>query len=367
MPADLYIGLMSGTSLDGVDAAIASFDHDGQRTLATAYLPYPDDIRREALALHDAGHDELHRTALLAEQLAQLYGEACRMVLAAASLSAHDIRAIGCHGQTIRHRPDCHYTLQVNAPALLAEITGIAVVADFRSRDMAAGGQGAPLAPAAHKAFFQSATHDRGLLNLGGIANLTHLPPTNNQVPIVGFDCGPANILMDTWSQQERNIPYDAEGAWARTGTVLNPLLDKLFAHPFFEQYPPKSCGREEFNLNWLHGYLDGTESSADVQRTLLELSCKGAADAVRRWMPSIDELFLCGGGAHNTLLRERLGDLLPDVTIDTTESLGIAPDWLEAIAFAWLAHQNTQGMAGNLPSATGAAGERILGAYYPA
>ena len=367
MHADLYIGLMSGTSLDGVDAVIVSFDHGRQRTLATAYLPYPDHVRREALALHDAGHDELHRTALLAERLARLYAEACHMVLASASLSARDIRAIGCHGQTIRHRPDWHYTLQVNAPALLAEITGIAVVADFRSRDMAAGGQGAPLVPAAHKAFFQSATHDRALLNLGGIANLTHLPPTDSRAAIVGFDCGPANILMDAWSQHERNIAYDAGGDWARAGSLLNPLLDKLFAHPFFAQHPPKSCGREEFNLSWLQGNLNGSESSADVQRTLLELSCHSAADAIRRWMPTIDELFLCGGGAHNTLLRERMAILLPGVRIDTTDSLGIAPDWLEAIAFAWLARQNIEGFAGNLPSATGATGERILGAYYPA
>ncbi|GAB2180076.1 anhydro-N-acetylmuramic acid kinase [Denitratisoma sp. agr-D3] len=364
MGTELFIGLMSGTSLDGVDAVLVEFSAQGQRTLETSYLPYHAQLRQEILALSSSGHDELHRTARLAQHLAELYAKATTQLLAQHGLPASAITAIGCHGQTLRHRPDAGYSLQVNNPALLAELTGIAVIADFRSRDIAASGQGAPLVPAFHAALFQDERRHRVLLNLGGIANLTNLRPGQ---PVQGFDCGPANILLDAWIEGHLGKPYDEDGRWAATGTVLPALLKTLLTHPFFSNQPPKSCGREEFNLAWLQGHLSGQEKPEDVQATLLHLTAQSAANAVHHWCGEPDELFVCGGGAHNQTLLEQLGQLLPGASIASTESLGIPPDWVEAVAFAWLARQHTHHQPGNLPEVTGARGRRILGACYPA
>lgn len=364
MENGLYVGLMSGTSLDGVDAVLVRFSREGQETLATHYLPYPETIRQEALALSTPGADELHRSSQLANQLAQLYATATEQLLKQAKLSAQDVSALGCHGQTLRHQPAAGYSLQLNNPSLLAELCGIPVIADFRNRDIAAGGQGAPLVPAFHAALFHDTQRHRILLNLGGIANLTNL---RHGYPTQGFDCGPANILLDAWIEQIQGEPYDRNGTWAASGQVLPELLNSLLDHPFFDSPPPKSCGREEFNLPWLQSRLSGNEQPADVQATLLQLTALSSANAVMRWCGVPDELFVCGGGAHNKALLHRLAEALPETTIATTADLGIPPDWVEAVAFAWLARQHMLNRPGNLPEVTGARGLRVLGARYPA
>ena len=357
---------MSGTSLDGVDAALVSFASSTPKILATSYLPYPDEVRGEALSLHQTGSDELHRSALLAQALSRLYAKACLQLLAETAIDSASVAAIGCHGQTIRHRPEAGYSLQISNPSLLAELTGIAVITDFRNRDIAAGGQGAPLVPAVHEALFRSTTTHRALLNLGGIANLTNLP-CDNISPVTGFDCGPANMLLDAWIERHHGAKYDKNGDWAKQGKVLIPLLDKLFEHAFFSIKPPKSCGREEFNLDWINANLTGDEQPVDVQATLTELTAVACQRATLQWCPGVTEIYACGGGAHNKTLMDRLGELLPHCAIHTTAALGIPPDWVEAVAFAWLARQHVLGLPGNLTTVTGARGPRILGATYPA
>lgn len=364
MIAERYVGLMSGTSLDGIDAVLAACENDHWRFLAAHHTGYPDDVRAEVLALHDVGTNELHRAALVGNRLAALYAQAVAALLGKAGIAPKDIAAIGCHGQTVRHAPGDGYTLQLNNPALLAELTGIAVVADFRSRDIAAGGQGAPLVPAFHDALFRAVDRHRVILNVGGIANLTDLAPKR---PTTGFDCGPGNMLLDAWTQRHLNRPYDDDGRWARQGRVLRPLLDRLLAHPFLALSPPKSCGRQQFNLGWLDRQLAGGEEMEDVQATLLAFTAQTIADAVRRHLGMPAELYVCGGGARNGALMAALGEQLPSCRIDTTEGLGLPVDWVEAAAFAWLARRTLRGETGNLPAVTGARGTRILGAIYPA
>lgn len=365
MSADgLYIGLMSGTSLDGIDAALMAF-HDGSvSTVATHYHPYPDDVRTEALALNATVENELHRSAVLANTLARLYATATNALLATNKLAPPQIKAIGCHGQTLRHRPEAGYSLQINSPALLAELTAIDVICDFRSRDIAAGGQGAPLVPAVHDALFRTPTEHRVILNLGGIANLTQLKPG---APALGFDCGPANMLLDAWIQHCQGKAYDADGSWARTGKVIPTLLQRLLENSFLQLAPPKSCGREQFNLPMLLAELKGDESPADVQATLAEFTVRSSADAIKRWCGIPDAVYLCGGGARNIALTEGLRTALPTARIESTDSLGVAADWVEAVAFAWLAFQHVARQPGNRPEVTGARGPRILGACYPA
>jgi anhydro-N-acetylmuramic acid kinase len=355
---------MSGTSLDGVDAALVDLCGERPQLRATYYLPYPQDLREQLLDLHAAGHDELHRTALLGNRLARLYADAVCGLLETGSIAAEEVVAIGCHGQTLRHQPSSGYTLQIGNPALVAELTGITTVADFRSRDVAAGGQGAPLVPAFHDSLFRDSSRRRVILNLGGIANLTVLAPG---AATRGFDCGPANLLLDAWIGRHRADSYDAGGAWARSGSALPELLGRLLAHRFFKVAPPKSCGREDFSLSWLETHLTGSEDPADVQATLAALTAAGVADAISSWCGSVDELIVCGGGAHNRTLLEMLGERLPATRIESTAALGVSPDWVEAIAFAWLAQRVLKGLPGNLPEVTGARGPRLLGAIYPA
>jgi anhydro-N-acetylmuramic acid kinase len=354
---------MSGTSLDGVDAVLADFSATPPKTLATAWLPYSSDLRKQALQLQTAGHNELHVAALLANELARYYAQAVQQVLVGTNISPHQIAAIGCHGQTVRHHPSEGYSLQINNPALLAELTGITVIADFRSRDIAAGGQGAPLVPAFHAEVFGSPSRHRIVLNLGGIANLTDLNPNRSAW---GYDCGPGNVLMDAWAELHTGKRYDAGGHWAAQGHLLPTLFSKLAAHKFFSAPPPKSCGRDEFNLSWLTELLDGSERPEDVQATLLELTALTVTDAIQRWCGAPAELLVCGGGVHNTTLMEHLRQHLPGCRIASTEFLGQPPDWVEAVAFAWLAWRTLNGQPGNLPAATGAVGPRILGAIYP-
>lgn len=362
----LVIGLMSGTSLDGVDAALVEFSANSPlvpTTLATFWLPYPADIRRQALQLQEVQPDEIRSAALLANALAHCYAEAVREVLAVAGVEASRVAAIGCHGQTIRHQPAAGYTIQLNNPALLAELAGIPVVADFRSRDIAAGGQGAPLVPAFHAAVFGDPHLHRVVLNLGGIANLTNLDP---QQAVRGFDCGPGNLLMDSWIERHLGRRFDEAGNWASRGRVLPELLQRLLADAFFDAAPPKSCGRDEFNSGWLESRLGGRERPEDVQATLLELTAVSAATAINRWCGSPQELYVCGGGARNTALMARLQQHLQDCRVASTDFLGQPADWVEAVAFAWLAWRSLRGEPGNLAEVTGARGPRVLGAIYP-
>lgn len=361
---DTFIGLMSGTSLDGIDAVIARFDagSDAPALLHSHYQPFQPQLRDALLALNKPGHDELHRAAISANQLAHAYAAAIRTLLAQAGLHARDIGAIGCHGQTVRHRPDAGYTTQLVNAALLAELTGITVICDFRSRDIAAGGQGAPLAAAFHQHAFGSATEHRAVVNIGGIANITDLPPGS---VAAGFDCGPGNALMDEWITANLGRAYDDNGGWATSGCVLPELLNTLLAHEFFARKPPKSTGRDTFNLAWVRRALAGAEAAADVQATLLALSAGSIAQDVERYCAGAQAVFVCGGGAHNSALMTRLAALLPDQRVANTGAIGVDADWVEALAFAWLARQTMLREPGNVPGVTGASGPRILGAIY--
>lgn len=361
---DLFVGLMSGTSLDGVDAALADFASSRPILLNTAYLPLPATLKAQLHSLQAAGPNELDRAARAGNELTRLYADAVLALLQRAGIAPAAIRAIGCHGQTVRHRPDAGYTLQICNPALLAELTGIGVVADFRSRDIAAGGQGAPLAPAFHAAAFGAADKPRVIVNIGGIANVTHLP---EQGEITGFDTGPGNALLDLWIQRHLGKDRDDAGAWARGGSVLAAPLAAMLAEPYFAARPPKSCGRDLFNAAWLEHFPLTQAAPRDVQATLVELSARSIASAVQQYCPQAREIYVCGGGAHNLFLLERMRQNLPHCSVATTAALGTDPDWVEAIAFAWLARQTLAGKAGNLAAVTGAAGARVLGAVYPA
>ncbi len=371
------IGLMSGTSLDGVDGVLVDFA-EGTQVLWHASRGFDAALRAELLALNTPeGRDELHRAALAANALARSYAEVVRELLQATGLAPAQIAAIGAHGQTVRHRPQMFdgmgYTLQLNSPALLAELSGVAVVADLRSRDVAAGGQGAPLVPAFHQGVFGRPGETVLVLNIGGIANLSVLAGDGT---VLGFDCGPGNALMDGWCQTHTGQPYDDGGQWAATGQVLPALLDRLLAEPFLQQPPPKSTGRDLFHADWLAGHLSASAASAtsaadarpaDVQATLTEFTARACASAVQRFGRGGGELLVCGGGAFNTQLMQRIAALLPGVAVDTTAARGLPPQQVEAAAFAWLARQALLGLPGNLPAVTGARGPRILGAIHPA
>lgn len=354
---------MSGTSLDGIDVACCSFTPDFT-CLGLHHEPMPTGLREELLALQAPSPDELHRSMRAGLQLAELYADACRQLIDRSGISKHQIRAIGCHGQTVRHRPQDGYTLQLNQPALLAELTGLDVIADFRSRDIAAGGQGAPLVPAFHSAVFSHPTRHRAILNIGGMANLTNLPPAGQTT---GFDCGPGNVLLDAWCQQQLGLEYDNNGDWAASGTPVPALLKELLEHPFLSETPPKSCGREEFHLGWLMTKIHGAIPAADVQATLLAFTAISAADAIKRYCRDAAEVYVCGGGARNAALMKTLAEHLPQRRLGTTAELGLAVDAVEASAFAWLAHCFVHDTPGNLPAVTGARGPRRLGALYPA
>lgn len=361
---ELYIGLMSGTSLDGVDAVLVDLGQTRPELIGRHYLPFDEALKSELLALHHPSHNELHRNQLVANRLASLYAQSVTELLAQTGMPAAQIAAIGCHGQTIRHCPEHGYTLQIGNSALLAELSGIRVVSDFRSRDIAAGGQGAPLVPAFHDKVLRHHAIHRVVVNIGGISNLTDLPPG---APTSGFDCGPGGLLMDAWCMQHLGNPYDTDGAWAASGEVIPAVLERMLDEPFFALPPPKSSGRDLFNMKWLHASLKGDEAAADVQATLLELTCQGIARAIREHCRGAQEIYLCGGGAHNSALRKRLAALLPKCTIAATDSLDVNGDFLEAIAFAWLAQQTLQDKPANLPAVTGARHPCVLGAIYPA
>ena len=365
---DRYIGLMSGTSLDGVDGVLVTFDAAALRVLAHAHRPFDASLRAELLALNTSGPDELHRAALAANALARSYAAVAGDLVRQAP---GPVRAIGAHGQTVRHRPGLFdgtgYTLQLNAPALLAELTGLDVVADLRSRDVAAGGQGAPLVPAFHREVFARGGEDLAIANIGGISNLSLLPADG---PVRGFDCGPGNALMDLWCQRHLGAPFDADGAWAAGGQVLPDLLGAALGHPYFALPPPKSTGRDDFHAAWLDALLAAQARPAaarDVQATLCELTATAIAGDLRRHLPGATTLLVCGGGALNGELLRRLVVALPGCVVASSTTRGLPPLQVEATAFAWLARQHLLGAPGNLPEVTGARGARRLGALYPA
>jgi anhydro-N-acetylmuramic acid kinase len=375
----LYIGLMSGTSLDGVDGVLLDFDADmrtGLHVVADAHIAMPPALGAELLALNTSGPDELQRAALAANALARLQVEVVTHLLNKAGLETGAVRAVGSHGQTVRHRPGefdgTGFTLQLNNAALLAECCGIDVVCDFRSRDVAAGGQGAPLVPAFHRDVFAAAV-PRAILNIGGIANLTLLPATDESAPthssmIGGFDTGPGNALMDYWCRLHTGAAYDDDGRWAETGRVNVGMFSRMIADPYFHKTPPKSTGRDLFNWDWLGGHLRGTTAEpASVQATLLELTARSAIDALRSSAPETRELLVCGGGALNGALMRRLAALWPGLSVAATDTAGLPAMQVEAAAFAWLARQFCERRPGNHPGVTGAAGLRVLGALYPA
>lgn len=357
---------MSGTSLDGVDTVLVDFGSPTPVLVQTFFCAYDDQLREQLLSLHQPGHDELNRAAILSNQLSCLYAQATAGLLENAGIAPQQIVAIGCHGQTVRHCPEVekNYTIQLVNGALLAELTQITVVADFRSRDIAAGGQGAPLVPAFHDAVFKHPDCHRVIVNIGGIANITSLDPSHS---IIGFDCGPGNLLMDAWCLRHTGKTYDKNGQWAATGRIIPVLLEALLADYFFLRQPPKSTGRDLFNVQWLEKKLLGNETPEDVQATLLQLTAITIARSIQEYCQTAEEVYVCGGGAHNTLLLDRLIDVIPGKAVALTDQLGVAVDWVEAFAFAWLAQQAMLRKTGNLAAVTGAKGDRILGAIYPA
>jgi len=367
-PDSLFIGLMSGTSADGIDAALVQFPQQGGcRLIHGCTLPWDEALRTTLLELGQGTATIcIDNIAQLDAQIGRIFADSARQLLTKSDTAPQQVKAIGSHGQTIRHRPDGRwpFTWQIGDPNYIAEHTGITTIADFRRRDMAAGGQGAPLMPAFHYAMLGSATEDRAVLNLGGIANLSLL---DHQGGVRGFDTGPANALLDAWCLQHQGVHFDQEGRFAASGQVHTALLTALLDEPWFALPLPKSTGREVFHLDWVRSRFDIDQlTAADVQATLLELSAITITQALHRHLPKVRQLWVCGGGVHNPVLMQRLAALLPNVAVCSSAAAGLDPDYMEAMGFAWLAKQTLSGQPGNQPEVTGAKGYRILGAIYP-
>ena len=366
-PPELFLGLISGTSADGIDVALVDFAGDACRLVLGRTYPWEAVIRDRLVALGQGGDaTSLDELGGLDVQVAQAFSDAARHLLHEAGIDAAQVRALGSHGQTVRHRPQqaLPFTWQLGDGNVIAERSGITTVADFRRRDVAAGGQGAPLVPAFHAALLHSPDEDRAVLNLGGIANFTLLPARGD---VRGFDTGPANALLDAWCALHTGRSFDADGAFARKGRVDDTLLARLLDEPWFALPPPKSSGREQFHLAWLKPRLRGGERAEDVQATLLELSAASIAEALRATQPQTRRVLACGGGVHNPRLLQRIAARLPDAVVESTAAHGLDPDFVEAMAFAWLARETLAGRPGNLPAVTGARGLRVLGVVHPA
>jgi len=376
MSSRTFIGLMSGTSLDGVDGVLARIDPHGQmQVLAHAFTPFDAPFREALLALNISGPDEIHRGALAANAIARHYARVVNALLEQTGQDAASIDAIGAHGQTVRHRPlefdgdEQHpavgYTIQLINASLLAELTGIDVVADFRNRDLAAGGQGAPLVPAFHQGVFGQAGACVATMNIGGISNISVLPADG---AVQGWDCGPGNALMDFWCQTHTGQPFDRDGVWAASGQVHAGLLARLLSEEFLRRTPPKSTGRDLFNPAWLARHLDAFTglTAVDVQATLTEFTAQACALDVRRFAAEAHSLIVCGGGALNGHLMRRLSELLPGISVVSSDTQGLPPLQVEAAAFAWLAFKTLRRETASLKSVTGARGARVLGAIYP-
>ena len=364
-----YVGLMSGTSLDGMDTVLVKFTPNGVLQVEQTYLPMPDALRTALLEACGASHITFEQLAYLDVEVARFAANAVSKLLDKARVTAQDIIALGSHGQTLYHAPRGTHptTLQVGDPNIIAELTGITTVADFRRRDIAANGEGAPLVPAFHRAVFSSDDESRVILNIGGIANITVLPGANSNDETVGFDTGPGNVLMDHWHRQHHDGHYDKDGNWAASGQIIHALLQKMLEEAYFKLSPPKSTGRELFNDQWLNQKLNLKNSlhkKEDIQATLCELTALSISQALHTWASEAQRVIVCGGGAHNRHLLKRLQAHL-EIDVETSEQYGIAPDWVEATAFAWLAKQTMEKQPGNLPSVTGAQSEVILGGVY--
>ena len=371
--SELYVGLMSGTSLDGVDVAIVDFAQSPPQLHFCSTTAYSDSVRHRLLDLCRSQTTSLDELYSLDAELGEIYAGVVNAALNKAGIPPQQIVAIGCHGQTIRHSPDSAvpYTAQIGDPNRISVRTGIDTVADFRRKDIALGGQAAPLAPAFHRFLFRSSTEDRAVINIGGISNISYLP-ADHSAPVLGFDTGPGNTLLDYWTDQHRNTAFDEGGAWARTGTVNNALLVRMLDdEPYFRQAAPKSTGTEYFNPDWLMTFLNSAASKslppADVQTTLVELTVRTIAEALIELPSGIQNCYLCGGGARNLYLMERLALALPECTVNTTAKLGLDPDFVEASAFAWLARERVNRRAGNIPEVTRAKQATTLGGIYAA
>ena len=359
---ELYIGLMSGTSMDGIDAALIDFSGPQPKLINTHSHPWPKAVQQSLVKARDIPDDEFSSLNPLDLHVAKIFAEACVRVLENTPYNTLDITAIGSHGQTIRHRPDIDkpFSLQIGNAQRIASLTGIDVISDFRTADIKAGGQGAPLAPAFHQAVFHHDKINRVIVNIGGIANITVLPKDKNQA-VTGFDCGPGNTLMDAWIAKHKQQNYDAEGKFAASGKTNATLLAKLLMDDYFQLAPPKSTGFEYFNLEWLGKHIDKEMDSADIQSTLCDLTATSIIRAINQYTDATDEIVICGGGAHNKELMRRL-QAITKCPVTTTEVLGLHPDWVEAMAFAWLAYRYNHQKTGNLPSVTGANKAVILG-----
>jgi anhydro-N-acetylmuramic acid kinase len=362
----LFIGLMSGTSMDSIDAALVSLNGGQLELLETIEQHLPTTLRQQLLDLCQPGNNEIDRLGHADRALGKAFANAVNALLEKSGKKAFEIKAIGSHGQTIRHRPNGKYgfSLQIADPNTIAFETDIMTVADFRRKDIAAHGQGAPLAPAFHNAAFRSNQHNRVIINIGGMANITYLSSNGDTL---GFDTGPGNILMDGWIQENMQLRYDQDGQWAASGSVAQTLLEQLLRHPFLSQVRPKSTGREDFNLGWLKEILSNFElPAADIQATLLELTAQSINNEINNLPTTVDEIYVCGGGAYNGPLMQRLNTLSSPVAVSNTAQLGIPAKWVEACAFAWLAQQTLTRRPSNLSRVTGADKEVILGAIYP-
>ncbi len=363
---EIYIGLMSGTSLDGVDVAIVDFAEFPPRLIHSATTPYAASMKQQLEALCQSSSTTLDELYSLDARLGEVYAESVNTALSMASVDRSKIVALGCHGQTIRHSPDSTspFSAQIGDPNRLAALTGITTVADFRRKDIALGGQAAPLAPAFHQFLFHSKDENRILVNIGGIANITWLP-ANSECPVIGFDTGPGNTLCDYWNRKHRNSSFDENGAWGRGGKVIDDLLTRMISEEaYFCQASPKSTGTEYFNAEWLSSYLQDEYDARDVQATLIELTASTIATAISA-LAKPANCFVCGGGAHNQYLLERLDASLPDCPVSTTAVLGLDPDYVEAAAFAWLARERICLRSGNIPQVTKAQRATILGGVY--
>lgn len=366
--AEYYVGLMSGTSMDALDAVLVDFSAPPLQISATLSQPLPVELRRQMMALASPGDNELERAAQADILFARFSASTVKALLHTTTISPTEIVAIGSHGQTIRHGPnaDPAFTVQIGDGNTLAQLTGITTIADFRRRDMVVGGEGAPLVPAFHASCFQREGETRVILNIGGIANISILPGDPQQ-PVSGFDTGPGNMLMDSWIRRCLGDTYDDNGNWAHSGQVHPGLLELLLGDPYFPRTPPKSTGREHFNLEWLLPQLPSGISEVDVQSTLCELTAHSIADAINQYAPDCREVLVCGGGAYNSYLMGRIAERVPSATVSSTAHYGLDPRWVEAVAFAWLARQTINHLPGNLPAVTGAREAVILGAIYPA
>ncbi len=368
--SEYFIGLMSGTSMDGIDAALVEFSPEQPRLVHSFSHPWPEELKTRLAQLAREGAASLQEFGQIDILCGKQFAEAACRLMEEADIKSRSISAIGSHGQTIFHHPHspAPFSLQIGDPNTIAEQTGIAVVADFRRRDMAAGGQGAPLVPAFHQAVFQHPQHNRAILNIGGIANITILPARGEVSG--GFDTGPGNCLMDYWVQKNTASPFDHNGNWARSGKVHEPLLKCFLGDGYFSLPPPKSTGTEYFSSTWLVQKLHGYPALAaeDIQATLLHLTCDSIQKAIRRWAPDAEEVLVCGGGAHNDALMDALSRQFGSIRVVGTDhsTAAIDPDWVEAMAFAWLARQTLLGSPGNIPAVTGASHQVVLGGIYP-